>query len=108
MMVFAVTVQIIIATITRSFKETQTYLGLLPLIPSVPGMVLVFVAVAPNLWMMTIPFFSQVVLIGQLVRGDPVSMANVAMSVGSTLLLSVAMLFLAGWLYSREQLLFSA
>jgi sodium transport system permease protein len=108
MMVFAVTVQIIIATITRSFKETQTYLGLLPLIPSVPGMVLVFVAVAPKLWMMTIPFFSQVVLIGQLVRGDPVSMANVAVSVGSTLLLSVAMLFLAGRLYSREQLLFSA
>lgn len=108
MMVFAVTVQIIIATVTRSFKETQTYLGLLPLIPSVPGMVLVFVAVSANLWMMTIPFFSQVVLIGQLVRGDPVSMVNVAVSVGSTLLLSVAMLFLAGRLYGREQLLFSA
>ncbi len=108
MMVFAVTVQIIIATVTRSFKETQTYLGLLPLIPSVPGMVLVFVAVSPHLWIMTIPFFSQVVLIGQLVRGDPVSMANAAVSVGSTLLLSVAMLFLAGRLYSREQLLFSA
>jgi sodium transport system permease protein len=108
MMVLAVTIQIIVASITRSFKETQTYLGLLPLIPSIPGMVLVFVTVTAHLWLMSIPFFSQVVIIGQLVRGDPVSMANVVMSAGSTLLVAVGMLFIAGRLYSREQLLFTA
>ena len=40
---FAVGLQIIVATVSRSCKETQTYLGLLPLLPSLPGMILVFV-----------------------------------------------------------------
>ena len=108
LMVLAVTTQVIIAAVTRSFKETQTYLGLLPLIPSVPGMMLVFVAVKAQLWIMMIPAFSQAVLIGQLVRGDPVSAANVATSVGATTMVAVALLFLAGRLYDREELLFSA
>ena len=35
-MMLAVAVQVIIATVSRSFKETQTLLGLLPLLPSLP------------------------------------------------------------------------
>ncbi len=108
LMVLAVTLQVIIASVTRSFKETQTYLGLLPLIPSVPGMVLVFVAVKVQLWTMAVPALSQAVLIGQFVRGDPVSVTNVAASAGATTLVAVALLFLAGWLYNREELIFSA
>ena len=107
-MLLAVALQVIIATVTRSFKESQTYLGLLPLIPSVPGMVLIFVTVKAQLWMMSIPTFSQVILIGQLVRGDPVSMTNVIVSVGATTMVAVALLFVAGRLYNREELLFSA
>lgn len=45
LMAFAVAIQMIIATMTHSFKETQTYLGLLPLVPSLPGLVLVFVSI---------------------------------------------------------------
>jgi len=45
LMMFAVGVQFVMATMTRSFKEAQTYLGLLPLIPAIPGMVLVFAPV---------------------------------------------------------------
>ncbi|MEE8222896.1 MAG: ABC transporter permease, partial [Alphaproteobacteria bacterium] len=41
LMALAVAVQLIIATMTHSFKETQTYLGLLPLVPSLPGLVLI-------------------------------------------------------------------
>lgn len=107
-MLFAVALQIIIAAMTRSFKETQTYLGLLPLIPSLPGLVLVFVAVKGHLWMMTIPTFSQVVLIAELVRGDPVSGANVLMSAVTTLAVAAGLLLIAGRLYDREELLFSA
>ncbi len=108
MMILAVTLQVIIASVTKSFKETQTYLGLLPLIPSIPGLVLVFVTVTAHLWTMTIPFFSQVVLISGFVRGDTVSAANIAMASGSTLLVAMILLAVAARLYSREELLFSA
>ncbi len=107
-MLLAVALQVIVAAMTRSFKETQTYLGLLPLIPAVPGIILVFVSIRAELWMMSIPTFSQVVLIGQLVRGDPITLANAVASVGATLIVSAALLVIAGRLYSREELLFSA
>lgn len=107
-MVLAVALQIIVAAMTRSFKETQTYLGLLPLIPSMPGLVLVFVAIKANLWMMSVPTFSQVVLIGALVRGEPVSGANVLMSVFATSVVALGLLTIAGRLYNREELMFSA
>jgi sodium transport system permease protein len=107
-MIMAVAMQVIVASMTKSFKETQTYLGLLPLVPSAPGMVLVFVSVTVTFGVMLIPFFSQVVIIGQYVRGYDVPMEHVAVASLSTLLLSGVLLYIAARLYSREQLLFTA
>ena len=42
LVVVAVSTQVAIVLISRSMKEAQIYLGLLPLIPALPGMVLVF------------------------------------------------------------------
>ncbi len=107
-MVMAVAMQVIVASITKSFKETQTYLGLLPLVPSAPGMVLVFVSVTVSFGVMLIPFFSQVVIIGQYVRGYEVPLGHVAVATISTLIIAGLLLYFAARLYSREQLLFTA
>ncbi|MFQ5958416.1 MAG: ABC transporter permease [Alphaproteobacteria bacterium] len=107
LMLLAVAVQVIIATVTRSFKETQTYLGLLPLLPSLPGMALVFIAFKGQHWMMAIPTFGQTLLFGQLVRGEPLNAVNVALASGVTAGVAVALLLLAARLYRRERLLFT-
>ena len=78
---FAVGLQIIVATVSRSCKETQTYLGLLPLLPSLPGMILVFVPLKAQIWMMTIPTFGQILLIGRLMRQEPAAWSHIAVSV---------------------------
>ena len=106
LMVFAVAVQLIIATMTHSFKETQTYLGLLPLVPSLPGLVLVFISVTPHPWMMAIPTFGQTLLIGQLIRGEPVGALSLAIASVTTGLAAAALLFFAARLYERDALLF--
>ncbi|NQV98581.1 MAG: ABC transporter permease [Rhodospirillales bacterium] len=106
LMMAAVAVQFIIATITRSFKEAQTYLGLLPLIPAIPGMVLVFAPVQANTWMMTIPTFSQTLLLGQILRGDTLVAAHVAISLLATLAFACALIAIAVRLYEREELIF--
>ena len=110
LMVFAVALQVIIATVTRSFKETQTYLGLLPLVPSLPGLVLVFIAVNAHPWMMAIPTFGQTLLIGQFVRGEPVTGLAVAIASATTTtgLVAAALLFFAARLYERDALLLGA
>ncbi len=106
LMVFAVALQVIIATVTRSFKETQTYLGLLPLVPSLPGLVLVFVAINAPPWMMAIPTFGQTLLIGQLVRGEPVTGLSVVIASGVTAAVAFALLAVAARLYARDELVF--
>ena len=72
----AVAVQMIVATVTKSFKETQTYLGLLPLLPSVPGMIMVFVPLQPTTLSMLVPTYGQTILIGQIVRGEGARLAH--------------------------------
>ncbi len=106
LMALAVAVQMIIATLTHSFKETQTYLGLLPLVPSLPGLVLVFVSITAHPWMMAIPTFGQTLLIGQLARGEPVSALSVAIACVTTGLTAAVLLFFAARLYERDALLF--
>jgi sodium transport system permease protein len=99
-------VQMIIATFARSFKEAQTYVGFLPLVPALPGMVLAFLPVKPALWTMLIPTFGQQILINQIMRSEPVSAFNVAVSAAVTLVLAVVLVAVAVRLYTREQILF--
>ncbi len=103
---FAVAVQTIIATVTRSFKQALTYLGLLPLIPGLPGLLLVFVSFEAQNWMMLIPTFGQTVLIGQFVRGEPVALTHISIAMLATLAASLVLFLVAARLYEREELIF--
>jgi len=103
---FAVALQIIVATASRSYKETQTYLGLLPLLPSLPGMILVFVPIKAQIWMMMIPTFGQILLIGRLMRQEPPIWMNIAVSVTATSLVTAVLLYGAAYLYNRDRMIF--
>src|SRR5690606_36015904 len=54
--------QMLVATFARSFKEAQSYLQLLVIVPVIPGMLLMFMPVKAQIWMMLIPTFGQQVL----------------------------------------------
>jgi sodium transport system permease protein len=107
-MALAVAVQVVIATVTRSYKETQTYLGLLPLLPSLPGMIMVFAPVTGQGWMMLVPTFGQNILFGALIRGEPVDPVQVALASVSTLALAALVLVFAARCYESEQVAFAA
>jgi len=107
MIVLAGAVQMIVATFAHSFKEAQTYLGWLPLVPALPGIALAFLPVKPDLWTMLIPTFGQQILINQLIRGEVVTMTNVWVSTIMTTILAAVLIVVAIRLYSREQILFS-
>ncbi|MFI4986439.1 MAG: ABC transporter permease [Alphaproteobacteria bacterium] len=103
---FAVATQLFITAVTRSLKEAQTYLGLLPLIPGIAGMVLVFVPVQVRSLLAAIPTFGQTLLMGQILRSETVSWALIGISVVATLVVTAALLALAFRLYEREEILF--
>jgi sodium transport system permease protein len=106
MILLASALQMIIATFTRSFKEAQTYVAFLPLIPALPGIGLAFLPVKATLWTMMIPTFGQQLLINQLMRDEPVSLINAVVSALVTIFLSLSLIFIAIRLYQRERLLF--
>ena len=103
----AVALQFIIATYTRSYREAQNYLGLLPLVAALPGTFLAFLPLKAALWMMFVPTFGQQLLINQLLRGEAVNGVFALVSAAVTLLLGVVLIWLATRLFGREQMLFA-
>jgi sodium transport system permease protein len=108
MILLASSLQMVIATFTLSFKEAQTYVAFLPLIPALPGIALAFIPVRASFWNMAIPTFGQQLLINQLMRGEPINPINVLISVISTTLVAVLLIILAIRLFKRERILMGA
>ena len=106
LMMVAVGIQVIIASLTRTYKEAQTYLGLLPLIPAIPGMVLVFAPIQSQAWMNIVPILSQTLILGDLVNGDPVSALAIALSALGSIAVASLFVSFASWLYEQERLVF--
>ncbi|HNB51897.1 MAG TPA: ABC transporter permease [Anaerolineales bacterium] len=102
----AAAIQTIIAAFSRNYKEAQSYLSFLPLIPALPGMFLAFVPVKATLWMMLIPTFGQQLIINQLMREEPVLAMNVIVSVAVTLTVAGLLTWVAVALYRKERILF--
>jgi len=75
------------------------------LVPMIPVLGMVMFPMEPAWWMMLLPSMSQDVLITQLIKGEPLNAAFVALSVGSTLVIGGALSGLAVWLYKRERIL---
>jgi sodium transport system permease protein len=95
----------LVAAFTRSYREAQTYIGLVLLVPTLP---LIFAAIRglqPRAALMAVPSLGQHFLILSLIRGQPLPAAYVALSVCATLALGAVLVFIAGRLYRREALL---
>jgi sodium transport system permease protein len=106
MILLASGLQMIVATFTRSFKEAQTYVSLMALLPALPGLGVAFLPIKAGLVYMLIPTFGQQLLINQLMRSEPLNPLYVTISTLSTLIVSGALIYIAVRLYEREQIIF--
>ncbi|MCE1252795.1 MAG: ABC transporter permease [Anaerolineae bacterium] len=106
MLLLASSLQMIVASFSRSFKEAQTYLGFMPLIAGLPGMVVGFLAIKPALDTMLIPIFGQTLLINQLMRGETMNPFYILITTLTTLVAALLLTGVAIKLYQREQILF--
>ena len=78
----AASLQLLISTYARSFKEAQSYVQMLTLIPVVPATLLSLSPIKPQLWMMGIPFLGQNLLVTDLMRGEGLNVAGLGLSIG--------------------------
>ena len=95
----------IVAAFTRSYREAQTYLGLVLLVPTLPLVFAGVLGLRPTAGLMAVPSLSQHFLITSLLRDEPIPGSFLALSVGVTLAVGAVLVFIAGRLYHREALL---
>ncbi len=95
----------IVAGFAKSYREAQTYLGLVITIPTLPLVFAGLLGLQAKLPLMFVPFLSQHLLMTTVVRAEPIEPTFVAISAVSTLIYGVLLMYLAGRLYRREGLL---
>lgn len=95
----------IVAAFTRSYREAQTYLGLVLLVPTLPLVFAGMLGLRPTAALMTVPSLSQHFLITSLLRDEPISAVFLALSVICTAAVGAVLMLIAGRLYDREALL---
>jgi len=97
-----------LAALAKSLREAQSYMGLVFLIPMIPSIIFMVNPVTPVTWMMSIPMFSQNLLIGEFVRGESVPLLWLSLSIGSTLAIGLVFAAVAATLFSRPRIVFSS
>ena len=97
----------LLATFAKSYREAQSYTGLVILIPMIPSLIFMANPLKAEAWMMNVPLFSQNILIGEIIREETVALSWYAMSFASTLVIGLALAIIAANLYNRPRLIFS-
>ncbi len=106
MMLLAASLQMIVATNTRGFREAMNSLSFMMMIPALPGLFMVFVPIHEKLWMMLIPIFGQQLLINQAMRGEVLNWIHVIASAAATIAVGILLTRVAIRMYKRESILF--
>jgi sodium transport system permease protein len=95
----------LVASFTRSYKEAQTWLGVMMLVPTLPIAIAGVMNVKPALALMLVPSMSQHLIIQGLLKAEPLPLGHVALSFASTVAVGVGLAWIAGRLYQREGIL---
>jgi sodium transport system permease protein len=105
--VFAV-LQTLVAAFAKSFREAQTYLSILMIVPLLPTMLLTFMPVKTADWMYTVPLLAQQIGITELLRGEAVSVTQIGLALGSGFALALVIGLITARIYRSERLAISA
>ena len=102
---FAAALLTVAASFAKSYKEAQTYLSILIMVPTLPVMLVQMSGVESSLPLMTIPSYSQSALIKNLITSEPITAPEVLVSAVCTCALAALLTWLAVSLYRRERML---
>ena len=100
--------QTLVAAFAKSYREAQTYLSLLMLVPIIPTLLLSILPIKTQLWMYAVPLLGQQVTIMRLMRGDPVSDMALLICFVCTSIAAFVVCAVTARIYYRERLAISA
>lgn len=95
----------LVASFTRSYKEAQSYLSFVLLVPTLPIVFAGLYALQSSAALMLVPSLSQHLLITELMKGEPLNLTHAIISALSTFGLGAILAVVSGRLYGREGIL---
>ena len=96
---------ILLASFTKSYKEAQSYLSFVMLIPTMPLMLLMFLSPEASMSNMWVPSLSQALIIVETIKGEMIPWHLTALSMSVSLLVAAIFSTIAIKLYQRERIL---
>jgi sodium transport system permease protein len=94
------------STFARSFKEAQGYIGMLILLPMLPGMVAALYPMSNRPWLAPVPIMGQYALAADLLGGKPPGVGLYMVAGASALICGIALLIASARLLQREKIIF--
>lgn len=103
---FAAALQMTLALFARTFKEAQTYLSMLMMVPIVPATFLSLQPIKSTLWAMLVPVLGQTLLMSDVLRGERAPAGWFALAALSSGACAAALLAWAARLLRSEKIVF--
>lgn len=107
MCLLSTAIQIYLSTFARSFKEAQTYMGILIMFPMLPGILSSVYPIASQPWMYPIPVVGQHVLAADVLGGKATAWWAFVAAGGAAVVVGLILVELTTRLLQREQIIFS-
>jgi sodium transport system permease protein len=99
-------IQTYLATFARSFKEAQSYMGFLMMVPMLPGLLSSVYPIASEPWMYPVPILGQHLLLTDVLGGKALDLRMFAAAAVATLIAAALLLRLVTALLQRERIIF--
>jgi sodium transport system permease protein len=99
------TLMTLIASFTRSYREAQTYLTTVLLVPTLPIAFASVYSLKPTSQLMFIPSLSQHLLMTSVLKDEPIARLDVLISAGASLLVALLLFVLTARHWKRETML---
>jgi sodium transport system permease protein len=100
-------IQAYASSFARSFKEAQSYMGILIMVPMVPGMLSTLYPLGDKPWLHPVPIIGQQVLLTAVMGGRPVGVLSFVVAAASTLALAIVLVRMTTMLFRNERIIFS-
>lgn len=100
--------QTMVAAFAKSYREAQTWLGLLTFVPAIPTMLLTILPFKAQLWMYAVPLMGQQIALSRFLRGETVTAQALVLCFACTTAAALIVYVATSRIYRSERLAISA
>ncbi len=107
LVILLASLQTLVAAFAKSYREAQTYLSILMMVPALPSILLSVLPIKVSAWMYAVPLLGQQVGISQLLRGEQLTTMQISTCMISGLIVAVVATVITAQVYRSERLAIS-